>query len=108
LVFLTPYVLDTPESMAAEARRRKDYLDVKGMWTKGWSDSKLADETMRQKLKREKAEHATERAREAQANEQAEDETAEAPRVNVLAASVTTNVFIGSTNTVPATTRDTK
>ena len=29
-------------------------LDVKGMWTKGWSDSKLADETLRQKIKREK------------------------------------------------------
>jgi general secretion pathway protein D len=108
LVFLTPYVLDTPDSMAAEARRRKDYLDVKGMWTKGWSDSKLAEETIRQKMKREQAEHAAERAREKSAKEQAEAATTDAPRVNVFASSVTTNVFVGDTNAVPATARETK
>ncbi len=106
LVFLTPYVLDTPESMAAEARRRKDYLNVKGMWTKGWSDSKLADETIRQKIKREQAEHAAERAREASAKEQAEADTSDAPRVTVLSSSVTTNVFVGTTNSVPATAQE--
>ena len=90
LIFLTPYVLNTSDSMAAEARRRKDYLDVKGMWTKGWSDSKLADETVVQKINREKAEHAA-----ARASEQAEQERAsqaDAPREGVMSVSVTTNV----------------
>jgi type II secretory pathway component GspD/PulD (secretin) len=64
LVFLTPYVLDTAESIAAEARRRKDYLDVEGLWTKGWSDSKLADETISQKVKRTTAENEAARAAE--------------------------------------------
>jgi len=43
LVFLTPYVIETPEDMAREARRRKDYINATDIWTKGWSDSKLAD-----------------------------------------------------------------
>ncbi len=43
LVFLTPYVIETPEDMAREARRRKDYIDATDIWTKGWSESKLAD-----------------------------------------------------------------
>jgi len=58
LVFLTPYVLDTAESMDAEARRRKEYVNAEGLWTKGWSGSKLADESITQKIKRQKAEHA--------------------------------------------------
>ncbi len=43
LVFLTPYVIKTPEDMSREARRRKDYINATDIWTKGWSDSKLAD-----------------------------------------------------------------
>jgi hypothetical protein len=43
LVFLTPYVIDSDEDMRKEARRRKDYLDATDVWTKGWSDSDLAD-----------------------------------------------------------------
>ena len=43
VVFITPRVLDTPEEIEAESHRRKDATDVQGMWTKGWSDSKLAD-----------------------------------------------------------------
>ncbi len=43
LVFLTPYVIKDDEDMRKEARRRKDYLDATDVWTKGWSDSDLAD-----------------------------------------------------------------
>lgn len=45
IVFITPYVLDTPEEIEAEAARRKKALDIKGVWKRGWSDSKLADPT---------------------------------------------------------------
>lgn len=98
LVFLTPYVLDTPEAMASEARRRKDYLDVKGMWTQGWSDSKLADETISQKIKREKGEHAAERAREKEERERREAEQVVIREQGVMSVSVTTNVFVATTN----------
>ena len=97
LIFLTPYVLNTSEAMANEARRRKDYLDVKGMWTKGWSDSKLADETIVQKLKRERAEHAAARARE---NEAAD--SAEPPAVaGAMSVSITTNLVVPVTSAPP-------
>lgn len=43
LVFLTPYVIDDGTDMDREARRRKDYINATDIWTKGWSDSKLAD-----------------------------------------------------------------
>ena len=43
LVFLTPYVIDDGADMDREARRRKDYINATDIWTKGWSDSKLAD-----------------------------------------------------------------
>lgn len=98
LVFLTPYVLDTPESMAAEARRRKDYLNVKGMWTQGWSDSKLADETISQKIKREKGEHAAERAREKEERDRREAEQVVIREQGVMSVAVTTNVFVATTN----------
>ena len=39
IVFITPYVLDTPEEIAADARRRKDATATKGMWKRGWSES---------------------------------------------------------------------
>ena len=101
LVFLTPYVLDTSEAMSAEARRRKDYLDVKGMWTKGWSDSKLADETVVQKIKREKAEKAAAREQE-KANK--EGERSSQPQIHnagVMSMTVTTNVVMPATNALP-------
>lgn len=44
LVFLTPYVFTTPEQAAAEARRRKDYINAAGVWNQGWSSSALADD----------------------------------------------------------------
>ena len=45
VVFITPYVLDSPEEIEAESTRRKSSLNASsgGMWQKGWSDSKLAD-----------------------------------------------------------------
>ncbi|MFO7937076.1 MAG: type II secretion system secretin GspD [Kiritimatiellia bacterium] len=59
LVFLTPYVIDSDEDMRKEARRRKDYLDATDVWTKGWSDSDLADpvpvDEMKTRLARKKA-----------------------------------------------------
>ena len=43
LVFLTPYVIENQADMDRETRRRKDYINATDVWTKGWSDSKLAD-----------------------------------------------------------------
>ncbi len=43
IVFITPYVLDTPEAMAEESIRRKESMNVSGLWQRGWSDSKLAE-----------------------------------------------------------------
>lgn len=94
LVFLTPYVLDTPEAMQREASRRKDYLDVKGLWTKGWSDSRLADETIVQKMKREQAERAAAHGREE--NEKAlrnASETIVVRQAGTMTSTVTTNVL---------------
>lgn len=54
LVFITPYVLDTPEEIAADATRRRDALDVKGLWKRGWSASKLAEPSA-QELRDERA-----------------------------------------------------
>jgi len=96
LVFLTPYVINTPEEMDRETRRRRDYVNAADVWTKGWSDSKLADETIVQKIKREKAERAAARAQEA---------GRQAPTVReagVMSASVVTNVFVGDTHAAPA------
>jgi len=56
--------------MEAEARRRKDYLQAPGVWNKGWSGSTLADETIVQKINREKAEHAAALAKEQSARAQ--------------------------------------
>jgi len=44
VVFLTPYVLDTPQDIEAESKRRKESLNIEGLWIKGWSGSKLADD----------------------------------------------------------------
>jgi len=41
VVFMTPYVLDSPEKIEEESRRRRDALDVGGMWKQGWSNSRL-------------------------------------------------------------------
>jgi general secretion pathway protein D len=44
LVFITPYVLSTPEEIQAEAIRRKAVMGKEGSWTRGWSDSNLGDD----------------------------------------------------------------
>jgi hypothetical protein len=43
VVFITPYVLENPEEISEESGRRKDVLNVEGLWQKGWSSSQLAD-----------------------------------------------------------------
>jgi general secretion pathway protein D len=43
VVFMTPYVLDSPEKIEEESRRRRDALDAGGMWKQGWSNSRLAE-----------------------------------------------------------------
>ncbi len=45
VVFITPYVLDSPEEIETESARRKAALSEtsEGLWEKGWSDSNLAD-----------------------------------------------------------------
>ncbi|MDA3798604.1 MAG: type II secretion system secretin GspD [Kiritimatiellae bacterium] len=45
IVFLTPYVLDTPDDIAYETARRKDSVSVQGEWPSGWSKSPVADES---------------------------------------------------------------
>lgn len=52
LVFMTPYVINRPEDMDREARRRKDYVNAPDIWTKGWSDSKLADPVPASEMKK--------------------------------------------------------
>ena len=42
VVFLTPYVLETPEEGYADARRRRNAIGSSSMWERGWSDSHLA------------------------------------------------------------------
>lgn len=49
LVFITPRVLDTPEEIEKEARRRQTALGENGRWERTWSDSKLADEPVESK-----------------------------------------------------------
>jgi len=42
IVFITPYVLDTPMEIASESTRRRDAVAIDGLWQRGWSNSKLA------------------------------------------------------------------
>lgn len=42
IVFITPYVLDTPAEAVKEAKRRKDSVTDGKAWKKGWTDSDLA------------------------------------------------------------------
>lgn len=81
LVFLTPYVLDSSEELLDEAKRRREYLDAKGMWTEGWSKSKLAEESP--DLKRQTHERAI---REAAATAAAKKNNSTTPEVSPNAA----------------------
>jgi general secretion pathway protein D len=49
IVFITPYVLDTPEAVEQETRRRRDSLNIEGMWKSGWSGSELAEKDKKQR-----------------------------------------------------------
>ena len=66
IVFITPYVLDTPEEMYGESTRRKESVDIEGMWPSKWSDSKMgkdlgdsmsADEAETEELDQELRDH---------------------------------------------------
>jgi general secretion pathway protein D len=56
LVFITPYVLNTPEEVQAEALRRKMSMGKDGSWTRGWSDSVLGDDPKEVAAAKKKAE----------------------------------------------------
>ena len=71
IVFITPYVLNTPEEMEVEAARIRNSVDVEGMWPKGWSRSTLADD--------KKHDYATKR-QERELSEQAKKESKRAER----------------------------
>jgi general secretion pathway protein D len=43
MVFLTPYVVKGSSEAQNEARRRMEGANLDGIWTKGWSDSNLAE-----------------------------------------------------------------
>jgi general secretion pathway protein D len=88
LVFLTPYVLDNSKDLMDEAKRRRDYIDAKGMWTEGWSKSKLAEKTP------ELTQQARERAmKEAAGAARNTDPAAAQPRAGVLQSTTTTNLL---------------
>lgn len=95
LVFITPYVLNTPEEIQAEAIRRKTAMGKDGSWTKGWSDSKLGEDSKEVKAAKAKAE------KEAKKKASKQKKTPEkVTETNLLdtAGTLTTN-----TNTVQAT-----
>ncbi len=62
IVFITPYVLDSPSDIEKESRRRKDALDLKGVWKKGWTDSELAEPTDKEKRRLAKLRRSREKA----------------------------------------------
>ena len=43
LVFITPYVLDTPAQIEDDSRNAKASLDTRGVWDALWSRSRMAD-----------------------------------------------------------------
>lgn len=43
IVFITPYVMDSPEEIEADALRRRDAVHLDGMWKYGWSGSRFAE-----------------------------------------------------------------
>ena len=46
IVFITPYVMNTPEEIMSDAVRRQDAMEDYGKWKRGWSNSKLAEPRM--------------------------------------------------------------
>jgi general secretion pathway protein D len=45
VVFITPYVLDTPEEIERQALKHKEAVNPKDLWQSDWSGSKLAEPT---------------------------------------------------------------
>lgn len=95
VVFITPYVLDTPADIKEETARRKETLVKAGvLWEKGWSDSSLADPTREQKeeaIKKEKEllkEKERQEAAEKESAKQADMERKEAEKVAVKRAKI--------------------
>ena len=43
IVFITPYVLDTPEDVIEDTVRRQESMHMDGMWKRGWSNSMFAE-----------------------------------------------------------------
>jgi hypothetical protein len=81
IVFITPYVLDTPSEIEAEAMRRKRAVDLKGVWQKGWSNSKLAEPTEEELAAMKKAAKERRRLSQEEAAKRRAAEKAEAKRV---------------------------
>ena len=55
MVFLTPYVVKGSDQAQAEAQRRLNNTNTDGVWSRGWSDSQLAEpENKRTLLNKEK------------------------------------------------------
>jgi general secretion pathway protein D len=55
VVFITPYVLNSPDEISNESARRRQAIASDGMWERGWSQSKLADPEPRSFWKSKKA-----------------------------------------------------
>lgn len=53
VVFITPYVLDSSEDIEQATTRRKGALNLDGLWKRGWSDSRMAEEAEGVKGKRD-------------------------------------------------------
>jgi type II secretory pathway component GspD/PulD (secretin) len=66
IVFLTPYVLDSPEAIRDDAARRQGALNMDGMWQRGWSDSGLAEPTPEERAEAKKRRREEQRAAEEQ------------------------------------------
>jgi general secretion pathway protein D len=80
IVLVTPYVLDTPEQIAAESARRKRALDLEGMWKRDWSDSQFAEPTKEQLREQKRAERREAREARRSEKERAARETEENPK----------------------------
>lgn len=69
IVFITPYVLNTPEEMEADARRRADAASMEGMWKRGWSNSRLAEPNAAEREANAEAARAAKRRKKAEERE---------------------------------------
>ncbi len=61
LVFLTPYVMDSPDEIEADALRRQAALGTDGNWSRGWSNSNMGQPTKEEIREEEKRERELEK-----------------------------------------------